>query len=339
MAANYFSIELGEYYIKIADVTKKSDFFEVSGLALIPTDKAIFATDIARTLEDQGKKIARKLEELKISKKNVNVILPDSLSYNQVIEMPRLNERELKSAIKYQADQFIPMPIDEVSLDVEILYEFEVEKKILALISAAPKKIIEKVQSVIEYAGLVPNSIEPEISASGRFMAEVYKKTDEINNRGQLFINIGYGGTSLYYYNDHLKLITQAHSFNIGYELFVKEIELNLNVDEGKAIELLAQLESSPNLQGILGVVIKSFLTELQRFSALLSGKYQYSIESIFLFNEVVRIPYLRKVVEEFFKTPITVYDLTSLTKKGANVDAVKDKLSYFLSVFGGNLR
>ena len=122
-------------------------------------------------IEDEVTQIRKLIGSLKISK-NVSLIIPDALTYSQILTMPFLNEKELISAIKYQADQFIPMPIEE-TIDIEVIEEITGEnkkEKSLLLIVAAPKKVIEKVQTTAELAGLNPESVENELRNQSAFI-------------------------------------------------------------------------------------------------------------------------------------------------------------------------
>lgn len=346
MARNYFSLDIGESFIKIADVERTGDVFKIVNLGIFPTNKLFFNSNLEKVNIEQAAKLAEYIRKLKITKTKVNLIIPDSSSYNQIVEMPRLNEKELLSAIKYQADQFIPMPIDDVSLDIEILLEKKTEKKILTFISAASKKVVEKMQMTLEYVGLEIDSIETESSATGRFLSEIYKNTNlgpDNKNSGFLFINIGYTTTSLYFFDLTLKLITQIHNFFIGYHIFLEEIQVNLNKDETSVIELLRTFNTddpkSEELKPILSAAIKDFLFQIQRFQNLLYEQHKVNISTMYLFNEIFRFPGFRKVIEDKFKISTQLVNLTSIVK-GENIPPYLEKdIGYFLPSLGGNFR
>ena len=82
--------------------------------------------------------------------------------------MPKLKEKELIAAIRYQADEFIPMAIDETNLDLEVLKEDDKTNKMLIFIVASPKKLVEKIQKTVEMADFVPTTLENELSAVAR---------------------------------------------------------------------------------------------------------------------------------------------------------------------------
>src|SRR3990167_3086933 len=106
MANDFFCIDLGESFIRISDIKKAGNLFEAKSLGMIDVDPVFFRAEAEGVTEKQAAVLSKAIAQLKITKKNVNIVIPDSYSYNQFIETPKLNEKELLSAIKYQADQF-----------------------------------------------------------------------------------------------------------------------------------------------------------------------------------------------------------------------------------------
>ncbi|MBI2051949.1 pilus assembly protein PilM [Candidatus Roizmanbacteria bacterium] len=345
MASNFFCLDLGESYIKVADIIKKGDLFEAVNLGMIETDQTFFRGESEKIIEKQAAIITKLLAQLKLVKKNVNIIIPDSYSYNQFVQMPHLNEKELLSAIRYQADQFIPMPLEEINLDIEIIREDEKNNKLLTLIAASPKKITEKVEKLIEYAGLAPQSIETEISAVGRTVSEIFKKIQAPSQTtsGILLININLTTSSLYFFDHREGLLTFSFNFNVGYNLFLKEIQVNLNVDQKKAEELLKNFGFAKNtsyeLQTILTPVIKDFLSEIQKALTLLKEKGASQIGKMYVFNEALRFHAVEEIIKRYFAIPTAPFDLYPFFVKNNVVESFKNQLGFFVSSVGGNLR
>jgi type IV pilus assembly protein PilM len=97
--------------------------------------------------------------------------------YTRVIDMPPLSEAELASALSWEAEQYIPVPLSEVNLDWQILGSKEMpdsesralkRRKMAVLLVAAPKKLIDKVVGVVQLAGLEPVGLETDLLALTR---------------------------------------------------------------------------------------------------------------------------------------------------------------------------
>ncbi len=343
MADAFFCLDIGENLIKLVDAKITANQLELQTLGYIDGETNFFSTEAEKIVENQTAKIEKLVSGLKIAKKNVNIVIPDSVTYSQILEMPRLNEKELISAIKYQADQFIPMPIDETNIDLEILDENEKENKLLVLMVAAPKKVIERVQKVAELAGLIPESVENELGATARFFSSLYKTLHPKTQGGVLIINLAYNSTSLYYFNPQTGLIVQNHTFTIGYSLFIKELQINLNTDIKKSIDILSlfngQEASSVSIEPIIHPLLKEFTFEVKRFINLISEKYHVPIAAIHVANDVFRFIYLPSYLQKSFSIPSDLLNPYSICKKSNLVDTYKNSLALFVPTIGGNLR
>lgn len=341
MADTFFCVDFGESFIKIADAKKDGSLIDVSSLGFAEISPAFYSADTEKVIGDHATIIQKLLTTLKLTKRNVNIVIPDTYSYSQVLDMPKLNEKELISAIKYQADQLIPMPIDEVNIDVEILSENEKDNKLLVLMIASSKKLIEKIQKTVELAGLIPESIENELSASSRFAVDAFNNVQSAS--GILLVNLSLNTTSLYFFDPRFHLITQTRNFNTGFYIFLKETALNLNLTQTQAAEALKSFQvgtqSSLPIESNIEPVVKELGAEIKRFISVITQKSQMNIGTVFLLNDAFRFPSSAKLVENAIGIPTSVINPYSILKKTQPVEFFKQNLSLFISSIGGNLR
>lgn len=340
----HFCLDIGETRVKVADVVSKGASLEALSMGMELIDPLFFKSDSEDVVEKTAKIVSNLLKQLKVSKKNVSIVLPDSFTYNQFIEVPLLNEKELFSAIKYQADQFIPMPLTEVNLDIEIVYEDAKTGKMMTLIAASPKKTIERVQKLAEHCGLIPDSAETETSALGRLFSTIYPKkpAQGEGDSGQLIVNLQNSSSSVYFFDENLGLITYSHNFQLGYALFLKEIQVNLNVDGAKSVEILSTMglleHSSYDLQTVLAPSIKNFATEVDRSINELTSKRKSKINKIVLLNEAVNFKGLDQLLGKYFGVPVEVFNPIQVFEKNNVINYFKNDLVYFATTFGGAL-
>ncbi len=343
MADSFFSLDIGESFIKLADVKKINDQLEVYSLGFTPTNPGFYQTEIEKAIQNQADEINKLIISNKITKKNVAIVIPDSYTFSQIVTMPQLNEKELISAIKYQADQFIPMPVEETNIDIEILEENNDEKKITVLMVAASKKIIEKIQTLAELAGLVPESIENELSSVGRFFSE-FKNLINLKPQDKiLIINLAGNSTSFYFYDAEHSIIRETHNFSFGYGLFIREIQINTNFDAKKAAEILKtydpKQQSSYEITPIITPGLKEFLGEIKRFTSLIVQKYNSSINRIYFSGEASQFPGIIYLVEKMLALESKELNPYPLCKSNPITLSHKNILSMFISSIGANLR
>jgi type IV pilus assembly protein PilM len=343
MADNYFCLDIGESHIKLADIRKNGSQYEAVKIGHVETNPVYFSNNTENVIEEQASAIAKLVDGLKITKKNAGIVVPDTYTYSQILEMPKLNEKELISAIKYQADQFVPMPIAEASIDIETIYENTQSKRILVLMVASSKKFVEKIQKTVELAGLIPESVENELSATARFISDIHRGAANPQTEGIIVVNVGLSSTSLYFFEPRMLVVMMSHNFNIGLNLFIKEIQVNLNIDRAKSIEALrtygSQANASVPLESIIAPVSKEFSFEIKKFINSINQKYQLGVKNIFLMNGVCLFPHLSSMIQSSFSVPTSLLDPYPFFVKSTTVDALKNNLTLYVSTIGGNLR
>ena len=341
MSDNFFTLDIDEKFTKVVESKNIDGLIDVSALGKIETSESFYTGELEKNISDEVGQIKKIIETLNITKKNVNLIIPDSLTYNQIISMPLLNEKELITAIKYQADQFIPMPIEETNIDIEVIEENQKEKKVLLLIVASPKKIIEKIQTVVELAGLNPESIESVLSSSSRFISIFNKnivKQYKINQeKGVVIVNFDTDTCSMAYFSSEQLIIKETHQLSIGYNLFLKEAQVNTDTDIKKTEEILKSYsEKNPSsypIEKIVEPLVKELANELKNFSS------KYSPSSILVTNKIFLFPSLVDSLSRELSIPVNILNPYFLLKKSQLIETYKNELPIFIPGIGGNLR
>lgn len=342
MSNTSLSVHLTEQSIRITDAVPKGQTIELLELSVEKNLPQFLTVMTDKSTGDVAKVIEKMISGMKTKKRNVNIVLPDSISYSQIVEMPKLKEKELLSAIKYQADQFIPMPIDKTTLDIEILYENPATHTLLVLIVAASEEIIKKIEKLLELSGLVPDSIENELSAAGRMISQFYSPTGKTG--GTIFVNLGQTSSSLYFFDHALNLIVTNHTFNLGTDLYRKEIQANLNTDEKKAQELVHEYglgtPASASLDTVLEPVTLDIAREIGKFTIAVREKHAgAAIQSVLFFGEIDEVPGLVKKLGSHSTVPVSIFSLEKQLVKNPLTASYASHLSSLTCVIGGALR
>lgn len=344
MAEDIFTLELSENHIKVVEASLRNNQIEVINMGINEIDPLFFVSDNENVIEKTAKTASNLIKQLKIVKKTLRIILSDSFSYNKFIEMPDISEKELLSAIKYQADQFVPMPLDQVNIDLEIVFENPQMKKLLALLCASPKKMIGKIEKFAEYMGLYPDILETETSAIARFVNTILQSKQPITNKNQGFImiNMHPGSSSVYFILESQALMIYSYNFKTGLNLFKKEIQINMNVDKKKSEDLLTHIglakTGSYNLQQVLMPSIKSFVGEVEKSINEIVKKHKLQVSHIYLINDAIKIHAFDEFISKYFSIPSSPFNLYPYLVKNNVVEFYKDRLSYFTAAIGASI-
>lgn len=172
MSAHIFGLDIGRSFIKVVevDVIKNSKILKAAALTLTPSGG--MESDSEEDLAKVSQEIKVCLKKARTGTPNCVASLSESQVISRLIEMPILTDKELGSAINWEAEQYIPLPIKEVSLQYKVITKSNQNGKMNVLLTAAPKRAVEKYLKVIKNAGLKVVGFEPESSALGRVLTK-----------------------------------------------------------------------------------------------------------------------------------------------------------------------
>ncbi|OFW58072.1 MAG: hypothetical protein A2W01_02155, partial [Candidatus Solincola sediminis] len=154
------------------------------------------------------------------------------------IEIPYMEKEELETALRFQVQEFIPIPIEDAILDFDIIEEFmtaDEERMLTVLLVAAHKDMIQSFIEVLRAAGLSASAIDLKAFALARSLVsrnspESYQEAEAI-----CLINIGAGITNVTILRDNIPRF--ARFILRGGDDFDRALMNRLDMDEGEAEE------------------------------------------------------------------------------------------------------
>jgi type IV pilus assembly protein PilM len=111
--------------------------------------------------------------------------LPTSHSYNRLMKLPEMDDSEIDEAVRLEAEQYIPMPVDKLYIDYEIASRDA--SGIELLMVATPTTIVDSYVKFLESIDLEPVALEPSMSATSR----VFSVADPSHNEPTILIDFG----------------------------------------------------------------------------------------------------------------------------------------------------
>lgn len=163
-------LDIGSHSIKLVELARDGKNLKLltAGSILAPAKSA--TANLTADLEALAVVIKKLINDTGCKSRNVNIALPEAEVFTRVIEMPSLSSRELASALQWEAEQYIPLPLSEVNLDYSILRDVKTTgiNKMDVLLVACPKTLLERYLKFLELAGLFVDNVETEIIAVTR---------------------------------------------------------------------------------------------------------------------------------------------------------------------------
>jgi type IV pilus assembly protein PilM len=125
--------------------------------------------------DDVSAALQRLIKQSGAKTKNVSVALPSSAVITKRLPIPQgLGDQEMEDHVEVEAKQYIPFPLEDVSLDfVEVGPSSESSSSVEVLIAAARRERVEALRELLEAVGLKPVIVDVSTYALHRSLARV----------------------------------------------------------------------------------------------------------------------------------------------------------------------
>lgn len=170
------------------------------------------------------------------------VALPEQDVFLRVVQTPQMGYKELKDFVALGAEEYIPLPLEEVTFDVQMLDSSTVtntdESKLAAtadgmmhvLLVVARNQVLSRYVNLVKQAGLTPKGIEPETLAIERILGDTSERPS-----ASIIVNIGSLSTQIII--SYKGFVQFTRSVSVGGEELTKAIQKNLGLEYTQAEE------------------------------------------------------------------------------------------------------
>lgn len=287
---DFFALDIGTTAIRVVELSKTGDAWSLVKFGSSPVDIKISTSDAPEDQRRLGEVITNLLTQTGITTRNVVVGMPSNKTFATVVDLPDLPPQELASTIKYQAEQFIPMAIDEVKLDWAVLGKsLRDPAKIEVLLASVSNKFSEERLDLIENLGLNVVALEPDSLALVRSLVPTTSKD------AHMLIDFGDFTT------DIVMVLAGAprliRSIPVGMQTLVKAAMQNLNIDANQATQFILKFGLYPDrLEGqilkSLDATLEQFVAEVTKSAKFFQSRYpNVPLSSVILSGYTLSIP------------------------------------------------
>jgi len=270
--AAHFGLDLSPSSIKIIEATRSKQAFKLKAFGEAQTP-ANLASDIERDKALIAATIKKLASDARVSSKNVVVALSEANVYSRVVELPVLTETELNNAIKFEAEQYVPIPLEEVQIEHVVLKmppKGSETAKMEILLVAAQKKAVERLEEIVTLADLTPVALETEL------LADLRAVSFQLEGNGVL-IDIGQNSTDVAVALEGS--LKQVSTIGSGGEALTRAIatSLSLQLPQAEQYKRAYGLDNS-QLEGKVAVAILDplgvIVSQIKRNLAFIHQKY-----------------------------------------------------------------
>ena len=271
---NFFGLDISGTSVKVVELKhgpSKPQLVAYGGMTLpagsMQSDSSVDMQNVANAVKQTVKKA-------KISTNQVVAALPGSGVFTSIITMPAMPKNELAEAVRWQAKQYVPSPLDEVILDWHVIGEIEnrkkpgevaaaeaPEKNIEVMLIAAPTALVKKYVTIISDAGLKPLALEVEPLALTRAVIGV-------RDEPVVMLDVGQAGSEISIVEDGI--IRLNRNTTAGGGALTRAISQSLGIDANRAEQFkrdfgLREDKLEGQIPKAVQPVLDTMVTEIRR--------------------------------------------------------------------------
>ncbi|HZZ98842.1 MAG TPA: type IV pilus assembly protein PilM [Candidatus Saccharimonadia bacterium] len=302
-------IDIGTYAIKIVELEKAGKGFEISKALLVPNSSGLVVpvqqTDREKLLE-QLKHI---FKEQHFPQTDLHIGLPEAFISTKIVSMPPLSDVELASAITWQAEQYIPIPTEDLQLEYHVLFrppKTDLTNQMRVLLLGASKKTVMDFSQIFYDSGLDIATLETQMLSLYRLAIQ------DANLPTTLIVHLGASTTDMLII--HEKELAFVYSYPNGGLVLSRAVERGLGLDPNQAEEYKrtygidgGQLEGKV-MQAILPI-FRPFVTEIQKALQYFTGTHQGAVvKRILLSGGSAALPGIVPTIAELIPLEISLF-------------------------------
>lgn len=156
-APSVVGLDVGSDHVRAAHLKPSSSGFTLTGygrvnipLGAVVEGEIVDTDAVASAIRELWKRAGIRSKDVAVGVSNQKVVV-------RLVDLPYMEQTELENAIQYQAQDYIPIPVDDAILDFQILGDYMTpadEHMMEVLLVAAQRDMIEAAVRSVESAGL-----------------------------------------------------------------------------------------------------------------------------------------------------------------------------------------
>lgn len=295
---DFFALDIGTTAIRLVQLAGNAQHgWVLQKFAYVPVDKRLLEDGSAAGQRKLGETILGAMKQAGVTTKNVAVGMPAAKTFTAIVRVENMPENELINMVKYQLDKYIPMAVEEATVDYVSLGVCPHDAtKAEVLISSSAVDYAEARMELIESYGLNVIAQEPESLAMARALTPVGVQD------ARMIIDLGERSTDLVImYKGVPRLV---RSIPGGFALLVSTVASSLSVKEDQSRQFilkfgLAQDKVEGQVFKALDSTLEGFASELAKSMRFFKSEYMnVEVGGIVLSGFAGMIPFIAEYIE-----------------------------------------
>jgi type IV pilus assembly protein PilM len=231
-----------------------------------------------------------------ITTRRVAIAIPAYRTFTRSLRLPKLKAKELDEAVQLEAEQYIPLPLEELYLDYEVVGQADSGMELLAV--ATPRNIVDSYLDLACILGLEAVLIEPTLGSLGRLFS-----LDSQSDIPAIIINLGSVSSDISIFDGQMLITGTVQG---GGEDFTRSIQDKLGVTPREAATIktrygLGVSKKQSEIKDALAPILQEIVKEIRRMVRYYTERYSAKrpIEQIITLGGGANMPGLDEYLTE----------------------------------------
>ena len=205
-----------------------------------------------------------------ITTRRAAIAIPAYRTFTRALQLPKLQDKELKEAVELEAEQYISMPLDDLYLDYKVVKQTAEDTELFFV--AVPREIVNSYVNLSQILGLEAVLIEPTLSSSGRLFS-----IGETSNEPAFIIDFGTLSCDISVFDQNILVTgTVVQGGGANFTNAIKS-QLNVSLKEAGLIKTRYGLGASKRqkeIQQALDPTLSLIVKEIRRMARYYEERY-----------------------------------------------------------------
>lgn len=304
-----FGLDIGFKTIKVMQLGGSGNSQYVTGYGVVGFDELSVRNGVIVDFE----KLASCIQNLfsgglvgEITTRRAAFSVPASRTFARILTLPLLANKDISEAVRLEAEQYIPVSIDELYIDYSIIKKTKKDMEVLAV--AVPKKIVDSYIQLAKILGLEAVVMEPTTSSTDR----LFRKTEQ-HSVPTVLVDFGSVSADISLYDDGLAVTGTVPGGGDDLNRLIAD-KLNVTKEEAHNIKLKYGFGVSKKQKEIVEAAtpqLQKTIHEIKRIIRYYEerSKGHGKIEQIVTFGGGANIPGLSEFLIDNLRLPVRACD------------------------------
>lgn len=326
---SFIGIDLGSSALKMVELRNEKGRPKLVTYGYIEKPNPMLKVDTPEAKKAIVESIKQVAAKAKVTTNRIVAALPSYTVFTSIITLPEMNKKEMDAAVQWEAKKFVPMPLDKMILDWQLLENNEDTANMPAqnassvgesaaevstqpkkyskiLLTAAPADLVARYVEIFQMAGMTLESLETEAFALERSLVG--------HDRAPiLLVDIGATTTNISVVVSSVPVINR--SIDLGGQTITKTIASSLNVDADRAEQFKRDFGLIPSgatgnqIPKRIEFMVSSVVNEIRYVLNLYHNQSNVQIEKIVLSGGSAWLPNLPQYLSQVLNIKVIIGD------------------------------